>query len=89
MDTEKDIKDFVKKSDMYEAYMKQKEFQPLGDMQRELMERSALYLEFLARAYLKETNIPASECVLVVSYGLDKIMFSYKRKTDVGVLGGE
>lgn len=80
MNEEKDIRDFAVKSDMYSSYMRHKEFRPISNMQQEIIERSSLYLEFLAAAYIKEVGIPASECELVIHYGIDTIKFQYRKR---------
>lgn len=65
MDEKKDIQDFVLKS----KYLQEDNETTINDISRavrELVDRSDLYLEFMAAAFIKEVGIPASECELVM-----------------------
>ena len=46
------------------------------DIKRKVADR----LEMLVAAYWKSTNIPPEECELVVRYGENEIMFTYRKK---------
>ena len=64
---EEDIAEFNKKSFVLEGRVEEKYRidVPITDMQFKLSERTAIYLEFMAAAFIKETGIKASECELV------------------------
>jgi antitoxin component of RelBE/YafQ-DinJ toxin-antitoxin module len=40
------------------------------------------YIEMMAAAYIKETNIPAIEAVLVTQYTNDGVRFWFAKKSD-------
>jgi hypothetical protein len=87
MTIEKDIKDFADRGDFLETMRRAQELKPITVMTHELMERSAMYIEFLAAAFLKETGLNASEAELVCTqqydYETDKIkVVWYFRKRD-------
>lgn len=46
------------------------------DFEKDVME----YLEMMAAAYLKETDIPIKECELVVEYSFNKIIYRFQRR---------
>jgi hypothetical protein len=62
---ENDIDDFLQKESFLKSFQWHRDNFPISDMQRSLAERTALYLEFMAAAFLKETGLKASECELV------------------------
>jgi len=66
MSEEKDITDFVDKVNMFKVPSKYESY--LINMEQNLSERSILYLEFLAGAFLQETGLKASEAELVCTY---------------------
>jgi len=86
MTIEEDISDFADKGDFLETLNKAQEiyYSPPEVMKRELSERSAMYLEFMAAAFIKETGIPASECELVCeqlpSINGFKIIWYFKKR---------
>lgn len=51
------------------------EMLPITNMTGQLMERSAMYIEFLAAAFIQETGLKASETELVMEmyYDMDKV----------------
>ena len=59
---ERDIAEFSEKSFVLESMERDA---PITGMLIELLERTAIYLEFMAAAFIKETGIKASECELV------------------------
>lgn len=77
---EKDIENFAWKGDLLGTYKHPLlEWSALLDIS-DLTKRTSLYLEFMAAAFIKEVDIPASECELVILYGLDKISFRFKKR---------
>lgn len=79
---EKDIADFAWKSDLFSGFENQKDLWDSTSFLRELPNRTNLYLEMMAAAFLKETGLKAVEVELVISYGVDKIVFSFKKRKD-------
>jgi hypothetical protein len=53
---------------------------PITSMMKDVSQRSSIYLEFMAAAFLKETGLKASEVDLVIHYGVDSIHFSFEKK---------
>ena len=68
VDESKDIQDLYMKSDLLETMEQYRMNQPIHDAVYKLMERTSLYIEFLAAAFIKETGLKASECELVSFY---------------------
>lgn len=79
MSEEEDIKEFANKGDFLATLNQTIENEGLFSV-RHITERTNIYIEFLAAAFLKETGLKASEAELVVSYGIDKVHFSFRRK---------
>lgn len=71
MSEEKDIKDFGKKIDILKSAEIERGFMPAQNAMREIGERSSLYIELMAAAFIQETGLKASECELI--YWIDPI----------------
>ena len=63
--SEKEIRMMPDKADFIKCMQQARDMLPVTEMMRSLNERSAMYLEFLAAAYLQETGLPASHVELV------------------------
>jgi len=48
------------------------------DIARQVADRSSLYLEFMAAAFIKETGLPAGECELVMTRERTPGSFDYE-----------
>lgn len=71
MNEEKDIKRFADIGDALKE-MSAVYANPMYDSESQIAERSALYLEFLAGAFLQETGLKASETELQQFVGFDE-----------------
>lgn len=82
MNYKKDLDDFSKKMDLFSWHKEVESFEPLHQATKELSERTPLYIEMMAAAFLKETDLKASEVELVVTYGIDKITFYFQKRNN-------
>jgi hypothetical protein len=87
MDKEKDIADFAKRGDFLKTMsgMISLENDPIYQTLEEVRGRSALYIEFLAGAFLQETGLQASEVELVEQHSLDGMTISwhFQKRSDL------
>lgn len=83
MNKEDDISRFANIGDALKEMRIPTDVDIYSKIARELTERSTLYLEFLAAAFLQETGLKASETEMVISYGIDKVTFSFRRRENV------
>ncbi len=77
---EKDVADFNDKHGLLEAMERARMRLPIDNMHTELHKRSAIYLEFMAAAFMKETGLNASEIELVTWYDPTDNAFHWKYK---------
>jgi hypothetical protein len=75
---EEDIMHFVTLSDAMKR-MKEPTLYPTYGM-KEIGDRTNIYLEFLAAAFLKETGLKASEVELVMQSSMDEVRWFYRKK---------
>jgi hypothetical protein len=71
MTDENETKRFLSKIEFLAQAKQVRDFEPIADMMRSLNERTAIYLEFMASAFMEETGLPATRIKLVQSFKLD------------------
>lgn len=75
---ENDIKDFEARGHLIHTVSQPQEAYPWESTLKQIGQRSSIYLEFMAAAFLKETGIPASEAELIVTRNWDETKISYR-----------
>lgn len=76
---DEDLTAYLKKLPSFASYAKIED-DLVRNTVKEIQNRSTLYIEFLAAAFMKETGLKASEVVLVCKNGIDEIRWWFEPK---------
>ncbi len=78
-----DLKEYQKLIEFRGSFFTQHREQNFSTGMFEIATRTKLYIQMMASAYLEETDIPASECELVVNHNPFTLetSFSFRRRT--------